>query len=248
MKHLPGGLFLIAMVAGCGVPKKDYEALNAKYNAEVTRATQLEQQLGASNERQKALEGKAAELQSSVAEMEQALAELRSRKAEADAQVAAFKDLLAKFRDLIDAGTLSVKIVDGRMVVALATDILFSSGSADLSPVGKESLAKVAAVLVSIPDRNFQVEGHTDNDPIKTAKYPSNWELASARAITVVRALNAGGLPPSRVSAASFAEHRPTASNDSKEGKLANRRIEIVVQPDLSSLPGFQQLSELTGK
>jgi chemotaxis protein MotB len=66
--------------------------------------------------------------------------------------------------------------------------------------------------------RAFQVEGHTDNVPISTAQYPSNWELASARSLIVVRAMVEGGRPPARVSAASFSEHKPSVSNESKEG------------------------------
>lgn len=185
------------------------------------------------------------QLKSSVAEMEQALVELAQRKAEADARVAEYRDLLDRFQALIDAGKLKVKVVDGRLVVELATDVLFASGSANLSKEGKAALIEVSGVLAGIPGRRYQVEGHTDNDPIATAQYPSNWELASARAIVVTRTLVDAGLPAERVSAASYGEYRPVASNDSKEGKAANRRIEIVVVPDLSSLPGFEELQQL---
>jgi chemotaxis protein MotB len=184
-------------------------------------------------------------LQASVDDMTRALAELERRRAEAEARVAEFKNLLSRFKSLIDAGKLKVKMVDGRMVVVLATDILFGSGSASLSKDGKAALAEVAQVLGSIPKRAFQVEGHTDNVPIATAQYPSNWELASARAITVVKAMVEGGLPVERVSAASFADTRPIAANDSMEGKAQNRRIEIIIVPDLSGLPGFEELQKL---
>ena len=100
-------------------------------------------------------------------------------------------------------------------------------------------------VMGSIPDRRFQVEGHTDNVPIKTAQYPSNWELASARAIAVTKALVDASLPADRVSAASYADYRPVSSNDTPEGRAANRRIEIVVVPDLSTLPGFEELRKI---
>lgn len=185
------------------------------------------------------------QLQASVEDMAKALAELEKRRAEAEARVAEFKSLLARFRKLIDAGKLKVKIVDGRMVVVLATDILFASGSAHLSKDGKSAVAEVAGVLATIPERAFQVEGHTDTVPIATAQYPSNWELAAARAITVLKALVDGGLDSSRVSAASFAETRPVAPNDTHEGKALNRRIEIIIVPDLSTLPGFEELKRL---
>lgn len=184
-------------------------------------------------------------LQSSVSEMQKALVELSQRKAEADSRINEFRSLMARFKSLIDAGKLRVKIVDGRMVVELATDILFDSGSAQLSANGKIAIGEVAMVLSSIPDRRFQVEGHTDNVPIKTAQYPSNWELASARSISVTKALLEAGLPADRVSAASYADYRPVMSNDTPEGRAANRRIEIVVVPDLSTLPGFEELRKL---
>ncbi len=188
-----------------------------------------------------------ARLQTSIEETKAALAELSRRKAEADARLAEFKNLLDRFRSLIDAGKLQVKIVDGRMVVALASDVLFASGSAKLSNEGKASISEVATVLASIPDRGFQVEGHTDNVPIKSAQYPSNWELAASRAITVVKTMVEAGMPAERISGATYGEHKPAKSNETADGKAANRRIEIVVVPDLSSLPGFDELNRVSG-
>jgi chemotaxis protein MotB len=184
-------------------------------------------------------------LQASIDDMRTALAELSKRKAEADARLAEFKRLLNRFKSLIDAGKLQVKIVDGRMVVALASDVLFASGSAKLSKDGEAAIAEVARLLIEIPDRKFQVEGHTDNVPMKSAAYASNWELAAARALTVVKTMIDAGLPGGRISAASFGEFKPAWSNDTQEGRGANRRIEIVVVPDLSSLPGFDELKKV---
>lgn len=184
-------------------------------------------------------------LQASIEEMTVAISDLEKRRAAAEARVAEFKSLLAKFKSLIDAGKLKVRIVDGRMVVVLATDILFGSGSANLSKDGKTALAEVAQVLASIPKRSFQVEGHTDNVPIATAQYPSNWELASARAVNVLKSMVDSGLPSERVSAASFGDARPAVANDSADGKAQNRRIEIIIVPDLSGLPGFDELQKV---
>ena len=100
-------------------------------------------------------------------------------------------------------------------------------------------------MLQSIPDRRYQVEGHTDNVPIASAKYPSNWELAAERSLTVVKSMVVGGLDAERVSAASFGEYKPSDTNRTAEGRAANRRIEIVVTPDLSELPGFEELQSL---
>lgn len=186
-------------------------------------------------------------LAASVGEMQTALADANRRKAEADARIAEYRNLLSRFQALIDAGKLRVKIVDGRMVVELPSDVLFGSGSARLSPEGQQAVGEVAKVLAEIPERRFQVEGHTDNVPIATAQYPSNWELAMARALTVVKTMVDNGMAPERVSAASFGEFKPAQPNDTKEGRAANRRIEIVVVPDLSGLPGFEELQRAAG-
>jgi chemotaxis protein MotB len=184
-------------------------------------------------------------LQTNLEQMTAALAELEKRRAATEARINEFKALLARFKSLIDAGKLKVRIVEGRMVVVLATDILFGSGSASLSKDGKAAIAEVARLLAEIPDRKFQVEGHTDNVPIASAQYPSNWELASARAINVLKTMIESGLPAERISAASYGDSRPAQANDSKEGKAANRRIEISIVPDLSGLPGFDELQKV---
>lgn len=204
------------------------------------------------NERIYALEGDMARtlkdrsaMEASVAEMTTALAELQKRKDEAEARMGEYRQLLAKFRSLIDAGKLKVRIVEGRMVVVLASDVLFPSGSATLSKEGKAAVGEVAGLLASIPRRQFQVEGHTDNVPISTAQYPSNWELAAARALHVVKTMREVGMPEDRISAASFGHSKPAASNETSEGRAQNRRIEITIVPDLSTLPGFEELQRV---
>lgn len=183
-------------------------------------------------------------LKASVEEMQAALAETNKRKAEAEKRLAESRALLGKLRAMIDSGKLKVKLVEGRMVLALASDVLFASGSADLSPEGLATINEVSSVLLTIADRKFQIEGHTDNVPIKTARFPSNWFLGSARAITIVNTMVAAGLNPSRLSGASFGEFRPVATNDNEQGRTSNRRIEIVIVPDLSLLPGFDELKK----
>ena len=186
-------------------------------------------------------------LRESTEQLKEALADLAKRKAEADRRVAEFRDLLTKFKKLIDAGKLQVKIADGRMVLALPTDVLFDSGSAKLSKEGLEAVTEVAQVLQTIRERRFQVEGHTDTVPIHTERFPSNWELSQARALGVVKAMLDAGMDPLTVSAAGYGEYHPVASNDTDAGKAQNRRIEIVLVPDLSMLPGFDELNRVVG-
>ncbi|MEZ4423185.1 MAG: OmpA family protein [Gemmatimonadota bacterium] len=144
-----------------------------------------------------------------------------------------YEEILARFRSLIDGGQLSVRIDRGRLVILLPQDVLFTSGSASLNREGTATVIPVGQALAALPDRRFQVEGHTDDVPISTARFPSNWELSAARALTVVRLLTEQGVAPAHLSAAGFGEHQPVASNETADGRRANRRIEIVMLPDL---------------
>ncbi len=200
---------------------------------------QLQQQLGQASDDQESL-------RASVTQMRSALSEMTQRKREVEKRVAEFRDLINRFRALTDTGQLSVKIVEGRMVVGMPGDVLFASGSAELSSEGQETVRQVSRVLATLKDRQFQVEGHTDNVPIRTAQFPSNWELASARALTVVRTMLSEGLAADQLSAASFADTKPVRPNDTDEGRAANRRIEVVVIPDLASLPGYEELQRVS--
>jgi chemotaxis protein MotB len=253
------------LATGC-VTSGTHEALQKKYDDCTTRGTELEQALEAERKMVAQLTSEKAEvaarldkaqqekasllsdqsqLEASIQQMQLALAELERRKAEADARVAEFRSLLDRFKPLMDAGKLRVRIVDGRMVVQMATDVLFGSGSAKLSDEGQTAVAEVAGLLASLEGKRFQIEGHTDNVPIKTARYPSNWELAAGRALTVVKTMIEAGLDAARVSGASYGEFKPVADNETPEGRSENRRIEIVVVPDLSTLPGFDELQKL---
>jgi chemotaxis protein MotB len=164
------------------------------------------------------------------------LEELRKQKAAAEERAAVFRNLVAKLRSMIDSNQLKVVIRDGRMIIALPNDILFDSGSVSVKKAGKEALGKVAKILAAV-DRRFLVVGHTDNVPIKTAQFASNWELSTARAVEVVQILIKEGMNPKTLSASGYSEFDPVALNDTAEHKAQNRRIEIVLQPNLADLP-----------
>jgi len=185
------------------------------------------------------------QLTDDIQEMTAALVELARQQQEAEARISEYRAVVEKFAALEAAGKLKVRVVDGRVVLELATDVLFASGRATLSRDGKTALMEVAEILATLSDKRFQIEGHTDNVPIRTTQFPSNWELAADRSISVVKTLIEGGMTPESVSAASYAEYRPRALNETKEQKAANRRIEIVMVPDLSQLPGFDELKKL---
>lgn len=160
-----------------------------------------------------------------------------------------FHDLMVDLKPLIDKGIVSVEMVDGRVVIGMDSDVLFSSGSAEMSAAGKQNLAELSRLLSRrAADHNFQIEGHTDSDPISSAQFPNNWYLGSARAIEVAEYMIAQGFPPDHLSASTYAWFQPVASNATPEGRRQNRRIEIVMQPNLGDLPIFQALQENAGK
>lgn len=114
----------------------------------------------------------------------------------------------------------------------IASEILFASGQADLSLDGLAVLKKLIPVLEST-EHQIAIEGHTDSVPVRGGRYPSNWELSGARAGSVVRYLEANGLPSTRLRAVGFADTRPLADNTSEQGRARNRRVEMVME-----LPG----------
>jgi chemotaxis protein MotB len=116
------------------------------------------------------------------------------------------------------------------LVVRVSDNILFSSGQATLHPEGLPLLNEVAQLLNLDRSNPITVEGHTDNVPIQSAQYPTNWELSTARATTVVRYLISRGLTPYRLGAAGYADLHPIASNATAAGRAENRRVEIVIQ------------------
>lgn len=164
------------------------------------------------------------------------LDELRRAQAAAAAQAALYQQFLQKFKAMIDAGQLKITTRNGRLVLQLPNDVLFDSGQTGLKPAGRAALVEVAAVLRTVQGRAFQVAGNTDNVPIQTALFPSNWELSTARAVAVVKLLISQGVDPRALSAAGYGEYDPIASNDTPDGRAKNRRIEITLQPNLGAL------------
>ena len=122
---------------------------------------------------------------------------------------------------------------DGDAVsIALDDRILFPSGESQLNARGREVLTRLAASLATLPNRLVRVEGHTDATPIspeRAEQFPTNWELSTARATTVVRFLEEQGIPGERLAALGFGEHRPLADNGTAIGRRRNRRIELVL-------------------
>ncbi|HEX8795173.1 MAG TPA: OmpA family protein [Polyangiaceae bacterium] len=164
------------------------------------------------------------------------LEELRRAQAAAEARASLYRDLALRFKSMIDAGDLAITLRDGRMVLRLPNDVLFDSGHSELKPEGKRALSQVAAVLATIAGRQFQVAGHTDNEPIRLSPYKSNWDLSTARALEVTSFLVSSGVGPHALSAAGYGEFDPIDTNDTSHGKSHNRRTEITLQPNIDEL------------
>ncbi len=146
-----------------------------------------------------------------------------------------YEGLLDGMREQVAQGRVTISNLRGQLSVKLQEEILFDSGSAVVKPEGQQLLTEIAAVLQEIGDRGTLVEGHTDDVPIRgvlAQRFPTNWELSAARALSVVRFLQeVGGVDPVRLSAAGYGEHRPAVPNDSVENRARNRRIELKLVP-----------------
>ena len=125
----------------------------------------------------------------------------------------------------------SIKLEQNRrgIVIHILDDILFPSGSAVINKSSLQILDSIATILKELPN-DIRVEGHTDNVPIHTAKFPSNWHLSVARALnTAYYLINTEGLVAGKVSIVGYSEYKPIASNDTPEGRAINRRVDIVI-------------------
>jgi chemotaxis protein MotB len=139
----------------------------------------------------------------------------------------------SRLKSEIASDQVSLAMDERGIVITFVAEVLFDSGKADLKPDGKNMLKKVASVIrEEAVDNEIGVEGHTDNVPIKHSGWKSNWELSTARATSVLHYLvNDCGLKPNNLSATGYGEYRPVVSNNTKEGRQANRRVEIIIKP-----------------
>jgi chemotaxis protein MotB len=198
----------------------------------------LQKQLGDTTlERDKA-SAHGSELEGTMSATQKELAELRKQHEDAEKRLAAFRALTSRFQKMIDAGKIKVAFRNGQMIMKLPAGILFASGRADLSKDGHATLSEVAGILKEFADRKFLIAGHTDNLPLPGhGRFKDNWELSTARALTVARYLVSQGVNSQSLGAAGYAEFDPVADNATDQGRQDNRRIEIVVVPNISEMP-----------
>ncbi len=213
-------------LCGC-VSTGTYEKLEADKNQEIAalqkqRGT-LQEQVQALQSQRSALEQQQADLSRQIAALEQQKTQLLTATQQDKSQ---YDSLVRNLTEEVKKGQLQVRQYKDMLTVDVAEQLFFDSGRASLKDTGKDVLKKVGEALKGYEDKVIRVVGHTDNVPIKTKVFPSNWELSVARATNVVHYLQEVGIPPERMIASGRAEY---AENDSAEGRKKNRRIEITL-------------------
>lgn len=253
------GAFALGLsLSACGYTHEQWQAQQDKYERVVAKQRVSDEKLDALNADLVVAKDKLKELQDKVRalgidldtsgsvvaaadtlkERELALAAYRLQVKQLQAIATRFELLRARFEPLQKEG-VEVRVRKNKLVVSLPGDALFDAGKDSLKKEGKELLAKVAGILsgeAALASRDFQVAGHTDNKPLKGSALPDNWALSVLRARQVLVFMvdeKGGKMAPNRWSAAGYADADPIASNDTDEGKAANRRCEIVLLPSV---------------
>ncbi|MCK9571982.1 MAG: OmpA family protein [Candidatus Omnitrophica bacterium] len=149
------------------------------------------------------------------------------------------KSLLeSKLGQEINDKQIKLQMMEKGLVITVVGDLIFDSGKAKIRPEAVGLLNKVAGILKdNMSQFNVGIEGHTDNVPIQRSGWKSNWELSTARSLSVLHFLvNEEGISPERLSAIGYGEYRPVDSNDTKSGRMQNRRVEIVILPNTTKV------------
>ncbi len=204
----------------------------------IATATQERQEgnLSLHQQRIDSLQARNEELQVIVNELNHALEKERIAREARLAQVRhTYEELVEALEGEIQRGELTISNLEGKLTVNLLNQILFDSGATQLREEGKVVLKNLGDVLSRFPDRALQIAGHTDDVPISPRlleRFPTNWELSTARATSVIHFLQQEvGLPGNRLIAAGFSEYHPVTDNETVEGRARNRRIEILLVP-----------------
>jgi chemotaxis protein MotB len=209
---------------------------SGKYEKKAKEAADAAGRADAAAAQATACESKAAALQKELTAATQARDELQVKaaslaqeKGAAEAKSKQYEQLAGQLQGQIKAGQIEISELRGKMTVKLKDKVLFPSGSAKLNKDGQNALDAVAGVFKDMQGKNVIVAGYTDDVPTAGGGYKDNWDLSSARAISVVRYLASKGVPPTMLGAVGFSQFRPIVANDSPENRSQNRRIEIAL-------------------
>lgn len=255
--HRPyAALLLLVLVPALGCHSEDeWQAQLASYQQVVNERDVQAREMSAAKQRVADLEAElqklgvhTSQLSSTLADRDKALAEYKARAKQLELLKARFELLRRKLDDLTRLG-LDVHIRHNRMIISLPGDVLFDTGKDTLRRDGQEILGKVAAVIRndnSLMERDYQVAGHTDNQPLSRGPFHDNWGLSLMRARSVLVFLvgKKGILPKQHWSAAGFGDTDPVATNATRAGQQANRRCEIVVVPSAEEMLDLSRLAD----
>jgi chemotaxis protein MotB len=197
------------------------------------KARDLEQAKAKLTEAEAAVRRSADEAAALKAKLADDQARIEALQQEKDTAVESHKSLEDEMRAALESKDVTISQLQGKLTVNILDRLLFDSGEAEVKPDGEAVLRKVAAILASHPNLKIHVIGHTDNVPIRASarnRFPSNWELSTARATAAVRFLTEkAGVDPRRLGAVGYGEFRPIADNSTAEGRAKNRRIAITI-------------------
>lgn len=169
-------------------------------------------------------------------ERSQTIAELQDLIAAKEAKMNALKNAVSNALKGFEGKGLTVTHKNGKVYVSMENKLLFDSGSWAVGVQGVDAVEKLAVVLVQNPDIEVLIEGHTDNVPYTGTTILDNWDLSVKRATAIVRILQQKGVKPIQITAAGRSEYIPIQSNSTSEGKAKNRRIEIILAPNLDQI------------
>ena len=216
-RHAIGVAGVVLMLSGC-VSTKDYRRAQAETEACLREKQTLGQTVDA--------------LTQEKADLAQAA---QAKEAELTHVRGTYDELVGNLKNEISSGQIKVTELKGKLTLNMVEKILFNSGQANVKDSGKAILDRIAAALKNIQDKDIRVEGYTDDVPLSPKlrdRFPTNWELSTARATNVVRYLvETDGLDPSRLIAAGFGQYHPIVTNQTDDGRAQNRRIDIVLVP-----------------
>lgn len=220
----------------------------------ITKATGTSEEMAGLQKRMGELQTQISDRETEIGKLKQGGEALAAEKARLEKERAAKEaeiqrltktqeDLSKSLKAEIERGDIKIKQVRDRLTINMVEKVLFNSGQAMVKPEGLNVLKNVSDVLKNVSDKQIRIEGHTDNVPIGVKirdKFPTNWELSTARATNVVRYfIEKGGVSRENLEAVGYADTRPVAGNETEEGRTANRRIEIALFPkDLSAIVG----------
>jgi len=228
----------LAAATGCvstdKYEKKAKEASDADARATAceSKAAALEQKLQQTQQEMTAVQQDRDQLSAKAAALAQEKGQLEAKSAQLEAKSSQYEKLAGSLSQQIQAGQIEISELRDKMIVKLRDRILFPSGSASLSKEGKTALDAVADAFKGLQGKSVVVAGYTDDVPVaKGGAYKDNWDLSTARAVSVVRYLASKGVEPRMLGAAGFGEFRPMVANDSPANRSQNRRIEIALAP-----------------